>query len=188
MAYTCIAPTCKTNRVESIKQYDISCSKVGRGRVALFVDEGNLFHAAAALRIQVNYACLLAYVTRGCQCSGAFFYTAVKSDEHKRQLQSRGSLRDYQIIDRQMIWYEDGSVKANLDVEIASDIVSKAFQDLYDTAVLISGDGDFTYAVNKVREQGRRVEVIGLRRRTSRSLIAASDYYTDLSDIKQWVH
>ena len=39
-----------------------------------------------------------------------------------------------------------GSKKANLDVEIAVDMM--ALVGAYDTAVLVSGDGDLAYAVD----------------------------------------
>jgi len=52
-------------------------------------------------------------------------------------------------------------LKSNLDVEIAGR--HDALVGYYDTAVLVSGDGDLAYAVNAVSYQGVRVEVVGLR-------------------------
>ena len=46
-----------------------------------------------------------------------------------------------------------------VDVMIATDMVSMAFEGKYDTAYLLSADGDFTPAVKKVREQGCKVFV-----------------------------
>jgi uncharacterized LabA/DUF88 family protein len=77
----------------------------------------------------------------------------------------------------------DGSKKANLDVEIAVDMM--ALVDSYDTAVLVSGDGDLAYAVNSVSYRGVRVEVVSLRSMTSDSLINVSDRYIDLEAIKE---
>ncbi|MGG6242009.1 NYN domain-containing protein [Nodosilinea sp. AN01ver1] len=180
-------PRLKKDYVHSLKKQNSPRLRKDRGRVALFVDEGNLFHAALSLGVQVNYARFLNYIMEGSQFSGAFLYTAVKSDEHRQQLQSRVDLEGYQIVGRKIIRYQDGSVKANLDVEIASDLIIKAFENSYDTAVLVSGDGDFTYAVKLVKQRGRKVEVISLSSMTSRRLIAMSDHYTDLSKIKHWI-
>jgi uncharacterized LabA/DUF88 family protein len=55
----------------------------------------------------------------------------------------------------------------------------------YDTAVLVSGDGDLAYAVNAVSYRGARVEVVSLRSMTSDSLINVSDRYIDLETIKE---
>ena len=55
----------------------------------------------------------------------------------------------------------------------------------YDTAVLVSGDGDLAYAVDAVSYRGARVEVVSLRSMTSDSLINVADRYVDLDQIKE---
>jgi len=77
--------------------------------------------------------------------------------------------------------FYDGSRKANLDVEIAVDMLSLAGR--YDTAVLVSGDEDFVYAVNAVAYKGCRVEVAGFRSNTAPKLIDVADYFIDLGEI-----
>ena len=44
------------------------------------------------------------------------------------------------------------------DIHIAVDMVKLAYNDAYDTAIIISGDGDFVPAVKAVQEKGKRVE------------------------------
>ena len=51
-------------------------------------------------------------------------------------------------------WVEKG-----VDVMIATDMVSMAYEDKYDTAYLLSADGDFTHAIRKVRDTGKKVLV-----------------------------
>jgi hypothetical protein len=77
--------------------------------------------------------------------------------------------------------FYDGTRKANLDVEIAVDMLSLAGR--YDTAVLVSGDEDFVYAVNAVAYKGCRVEIAGFRSNTAPKLIDVSDYFIDLGEI-----
>jgi uncharacterized LabA/DUF88 family protein len=55
----------------------------------------------------------------------------------------------------------------------------------YDTAVLVSGDGDLAYAVDAVSYRGVRVEVVSLRSMTSDSLINVSDRYIDLENVRE---
>ena len=50
------------------------------------------------------------------------------------------------------IWVEKA-----VDVMIATDMVSMAYEEQYDVAYLVSADGDFTPAVEKVRKTGRQV-------------------------------
>ena len=91
----------------------------------------------------------------------------------------------YRVITKDLIQLADGSKKANLDVEIAVDMITLAGH--YDTAVLVSGDGDLAYAANAISFQGVRVEVVSLRSMTSDSLINVADRYIDLDSIKHHI-
>jgi len=88
----------------------------------------------------------------------------------------------YRVIAKELVQLPDGSKKANLDVEIAVDMM--ALVGFYDTAVLVSGDGDLAYAVDAASYRGARIEVVSLRSMTSDSLINVSDRYIDLDTIK----
>ncbi len=85
-------------------------------------------------------------------------------------------------VTKDLVQLPDGSKKANLDVEIAVDMMT--LSDYYDTAILVSGDGDLAYAVNAISYRGARVEVVSLRSMTSDSLINVADSYIDIAAIK----
>jgi uncharacterized LabA/DUF88 family protein len=51
---------------------------------------------------------------------------------------------------------------------------------MLDVVVLVSGDGDFTSLVNRVKAMGPKVEVIGFPRNTAKSLIEAADHFSPL--------
>ncbi len=89
----------------------------------------------------------------------------------------------YRVVTKDLIQLPDGSKKANLDVEIAVDMMRLANH--LDTAILVSGDGDLAYAVDAITYRGVRVEVVSLRSMTSDSLINVADCYIDLDTIKQ---
>jgi uncharacterized LabA/DUF88 family protein len=155
-----------------------------RGRVVVFIDGANLFYAAAHLGIGIDYLKLLQHLVVNGRLLHAFFYTGVDPTNDKQHkfllwMQRNG----YRVITKPITQFMDGSKKANLDVEIAVDMVRLA--NYLDTAVLVSGDGDFTYVVNMLAYQGVRVEVVGLRSMTSDQLISAADYYTDIEGIQQ---
>ncbi|MEJ2296245.1 MAG: NYN domain-containing protein, partial [Candidatus Lokiarchaeota archaeon] len=52
-----------------------------------------------------------------------------------------------------------GAIEKKVDINIAIDIISLGYENAYDTAVLLSGDGDFVPVVKKVKEMGKNVEV-----------------------------
>jgi uncharacterized LabA/DUF88 family protein len=155
-----------------------------RGRVAIFVDGSNLFYAALQLNIEIDYTKLLARLTGGSRLLRSFFYTGVDRTNEKQQGFLLWMRRNgYRVIAKDLIQLPDGSKKANLDVEIAVDMM--ALVGSYDTAVLVSGDGDLAYVVDAVSYRGVRVEVVSLRSMTSDSLINVSDRYIDLENVKE---
>ena len=155
-----------------------------RGRVAIFIDVSNLFYAALQLGVEIDYTKLLCRLTAGSRLLRSFFYTGVDRTNDKQQGFLLWMRRNgYRVIAKDLVQLPDGSKKANLDVEIAVDMM--ALVGSYDTAVLVSGDGDLAYAVNAVSYRGARVEVVSLRSMTSDSLINVSDRYIDLEAIKE---
>ena len=159
-------------------------NNLNRGRVAIFIDGANLFYAALQLGIEINYTKLLGCLTSGAKLLRAFFYTGVDPNNEKQQSFLLWMRRNgYRVVTKELTQLPDGSKKADLDVEIAVDMMTLV--DSYDTAILVSGDGDLSYAVNAVSYQGVRVEVVSLRSMTSDSLINYADCYIDLDCIKE---
>ena len=50
-------------------------------------------------------------------------------------------------------------VEKGVDVMIAADLIAHAYEDHYDTAILVSGDADFYPALQAVKDTGKQVEV-----------------------------
>ena len=153
-----------------------------RGRVAVFIDGNNLFHAARFHNIDIDYNKLLRMLLGDGRLLRAFFYTGVDVGAERQQGFLLWMRRNgFRVIQKELKTFYDGSRKANLDVEIAVDMLSLAGR--YDTAVLVSGDEDFVYAVNAVAYKGCRVEVAGFRSNTAPKLIDVADYFIDLGEI-----
>jgi uncharacterized LabA/DUF88 family protein len=155
-----------------------------RGRLAIFVDGASLFYAASELGIEIDYIKLLCQLTDGATLLRAFFYTGVEKTLEKQQrflmwMRHHG----YRVVTKEVVQQPDGSKKANLEVEIAVDLMKLA--PFYDTAVLVSGNGELAYAVEAVSYRGVRVELVSLRCMTSESLLNVCDRYIDLESLKE---
>jgi len=167
-------------------QFDTTTSsswKFGhRGRVAVFIDGNNLFHAARFHNIDIDYNKLLRVLLGDGRLLRAFFYTGVDAGAERQQGFLLWMRRNgFRVVQKELKTFYDGTRKANLDVEIAVDMLSLAGR--YDTAVLVSGDEDFVYAINAVAYKGCRVEVAGFRSNTAPRLIDVADFFIDLGDI-----
>ena len=153
-----------------------------RGRIAIFIDGNNLFHAARTIGIEIDYAKLLKLLCQGGSLLRAFFYTGVDENAAKQQGFLLWMRRNgYRVVQKELKIFPDGTKKANLDVEIAVDMLSLSGK--YETAILVSGDEDFAYAVNAVACKRTRVEVAGFRNNTSPKLIDVADKFIDLDSL-----
>jgi uncharacterized LabA/DUF88 family protein len=150
-----------------------------RGKIAIFIDGNNLFHAARSVGVEIDYAKFLNFLRNESPLLRAFFYTGVDERAERQQGFLLWMRRNgYRVVEKELKTYSDGTKKANLDVEIAVDMLSLA--DKYDTAVLVSGDEDFAYAINAVAYKGVRVELAGFRSNTSPRLIDVADQFLEL--------
>lgn len=66
----------------------------------------------------------------------------------------------YKVVSKPCKVFADGSRKANLDLELATDMIETAFQTPCDRMVLVSGDSDFIPVIQAVQRRGVRVTVV----------------------------
>jgi len=147
--------------------------------VAVFVDVANIFYAAKAAGVDIDYVTLLKSATAGRDLVRAYAYTGLDPDnENQRNFHEFLRRSNYKVVSKDIRKYGDGKVKANLDIELVVDMMKTARN--LDIAIVVSGDGDFAPAIRAVQEQGVRVEVISFRGNTSSDLIEVADLFTDI--------
>jgi uncharacterized LabA/DUF88 family protein len=150
--------------------------------VAVFVDVANIFYAAKAAGVDIDYVLLLKAATAGRDLVRAYAYTGLDPDnENQRNFHSFLARHGFRVVSKDIRKYGDGKVKANLDIELVVDLM-KTSRNL-DVAVVVSGDGDFAPAIRAVQETGVRVEVISFRGNTSADLIEVADRFTDITQL-----
>jgi uncharacterized LabA/DUF88 family protein len=150
--------------------------------VAVFVDVANIFYAAKAAGVDIDYVTLLKAATAGRDFVRAYAYTGLDPEnDNQRQFHSFLARSGYKVISKDIRKYGDGRIKANLDIELVVDLMKTARN--LDIAVVVSGDGDFASAIRAVQEMGVRVEVISFRGNTSSDLIDVADQFTDIAKV-----
>lgn len=151
-------------------------------KVAFFLDMSNLFYAARALNIRWDYGRVVSVLASGRSVLRAYAYLGIDPENQEaRNLMTWLDRNGFRTCAKEIHQLPDGSLKANMDVEIAVDMMELA--EYLDTAILISGDGDFSYVVKKVQDHGVRVEVAALGSMCSPVLKNAADQFTDLETL-----
>ena len=161
-------------------------------KIALFIDGANMFYAQRKLGWHIDYRKVYESLTRGYEVYNAFYYTSVTTppdagvESFLRALTAIGySVRRKPI--KEIVDQETGAVlrKANLDIEIVIDMFSTV--DLYDVAVLATGDGDFERAVELIRSKGKRILGLGSMAMAAYDLVNATDRYLYLEEHRELI-
>ena len=122
--------------------------------VAVFVDVANIFYAAKAAGVDIDYVTLLKSASAGRDLVRAYAYTGLDPDnENQRNFHDFLRRSNYKVVSKDIRKYGDGKVKANLDIELVVDMMKTARN--LDIAIVVSGDGDFAPAIRAVQEHGR---------------------------------
>ena len=72
-------------------------------------------------------------------------------------------------------------VEKGVDMMIGVDILKNAYEDLYDTAILVSGDGDFYPALQAAKDQGKHVEIAAFDSNISPETARIADLHIKLN-------
>lgn len=158
-------------------------TRTSQNRAAIFIDGASLYYAAQQLGIEIDYSKLLYELAKDHRLLRAFFYTGVDRTNEKQQgfllwMRHNG----YRVITKELTHYPDHPKRLSLDVEITVDMIKLA--NYCETIILVSGDGNLSYAVNSISYEGVQVQVVSPRSMVSESLINVCDRYIDLETLK----
>lgn len=158
-----------------------------QSRVAVFIDGGNFYYKLKELNVknksQFGYRQLSNWLTRDRVLVYAGYYVGVvraKQDDVKGQQLRAGQvglfnflrspqqgfvIRQGYLMNNDGVYHEKG-----VDVQLAVDLLVGAYENTYDTAILLSSDTDLIPAIKKVKELGKAVEYIGFAHRPTIAL------------------
>ena len=139
-------------------------------RVAIFIDGSNLYHNLKRYNIKTKFEEIIKKVETRREIVNIFYYTALldKSiDEngykkHKKFLDKIKKIPNFNVVLcnlRKMI-LKDGKIDFAIkgdDVYLATDLIKGSYENLYDIAIIISGDADFIPAIKLAQKNGKKV-------------------------------
>jgi len=166
-------------------------------RVAIFIDGSNLYYSLKDLRLRkVDFKRMLGALTKNKLLISAFYYNAslnikVNPKTYWEQQKFFNELRkipDFNVILCKLREHKrkNGNyifdVKGD-DVHLAVDLVSGAYEDLYDTAIIVSGDEDFVPAIKKAQKLGKKIINAYFKSSSSASLKKTCDDFIYMNDL-----
>jgi uncharacterized LabA/DUF88 family protein len=138
-------------------------------KVAVFIDGANLFHALTQdhSRIDVDFEKLVYKLVGERTLTRVYYYTVFPDqqlipDRYQKQqafLDAINKKPYFKVVLGRLEQRPGGIlIEKGVDIALAIDLLDLAFHDTYDTAILITGDGDFSRAVELVQRTGKHVE------------------------------
>ncbi|MFH1608343.1 MAG: NYN domain-containing protein [archaeon] len=166
-------------------------------RVAIFIDGSNLYHSTKQLGVvdKINFKKLVDELVGERILIRVFYYNAsldisVNQKTYWKQQKFFEILRNIPkfkvIICKSRKSKRDGKIKYEVkgdDTHLVSDFVGEAYENLYDTAIIVSGDEDFISPIERVRRLGKRIENAYFSSSSSYNLRNACDSSIHLNKI-----
>jgi len=172
--------------------------KKKRLRIAVFIDGRNFYHSTKHIKkegFEIKLQDVVNELVGDMELVTAFYYNALLDKEHnletynihKKFLDILSKIPKFKVIlcDVRKTINKDGSFSYGVkgdDVYLAHDLLMGAVDDLYDIAIIVSGDADFIPVIKTLRERFKKKVGNGFFRRTSSfKLRKACDFYINLN-------
>lgn len=154
-------------------------------RVAIFIDGSNLYHALRENcgRIDLSFAEFARKLLGTRRLFRIYYYNVLQEqgrnpEGYREQQEFLDTLRNTPYLEVRLggIKIQQGvPVEKGVDIMLATDLLHFGWNGLYDVAVLVSGDGDFAYALQAAKNMGKHVEVAYFESNVSRDLLEVAD-------------
>lgn len=151
-------------------------------RVAILVDVQNLYYSAKNLyHSRVNFKNILGLILQWRKLTRAIAYAVDTAEETNKVFIDALHESGFEIKQKPITTFLDGSKKADWDLGIAMDAIRLGSK--VDSIILISGDGDFCPVVNYLQQaQWCLVEVMAFGRTTNKELRELADEFIDIEE------
>jgi uncharacterized LabA/DUF88 family protein len=148
-------------------------------RLAIYVDGANMTHSAEELGFRIDYAQFKKFLAGTRTLAFANYYNSYSPDPGVQAFYHKLETFGFNVELGPPT--QVGHSQKQVDVQIAVDAVSNAYDNLYDVALIASGDGDLTPAVKKLKSMIKPVEIASFRDQLSRYLLTNATRIIDLS-------
>ncbi|MBI5405796.1 NYN domain-containing protein [Candidatus Kaiserbacteria bacterium] len=150
-----------------------------KGKTAVFIDAANIFYSQKTLKWRIDYEKLSSYLHKEADITGIYYYTGMVGVlEKQKAFVSKLQMLGYRVTTKEVKFIKvAGSPdipKGNLDVELALDAFR--LKDNFETLILFSGDSDFAYLLDLLKQKGKYVIVVSMRGHISRELLQRAKY------------
>ena len=114
-----------------------------------------------------------------CAIIRIFYYTSLKGDD-KKILSVFDSLKKLGVTDPKIFKKKKDNRTKRVDITLATDMLSHAYNDNYDIAILVAGDEDYVPLVQEIKHCGKQVSLWFLENGLSPFLKRECDHFYNM--------
>jgi uncharacterized LabA/DUF88 family protein len=154
-------------------------------RVAIFIDGSNLYHALKDNfgRADISFSEFSRKLSGERRLFRTYYYNVLQdpnkgTEGHRDQQDFLDALRRVPFLEVRLggtKLSQGVTVEKGIDIMLATDIINFAWKNVFDIAIIVSGDADFAYALKVVKDMGKHVEVAHFESNVSRELLDLAD-------------
>ena len=170
--------------------------KKNKERIIILIDGSNFYYSTAKKGRKIDFQNLIKELSGERFLVRAYYYVApldIKADEekywsHQRFLDKLKQIEKFEVvlcslkkikIQEKFVYFVKGD-----DVKMSNTLIMGAVDNLYDSAIVVSGDEDFIDSINIVTKRyGKKVENAYFSRSSSSNLRKACDSVINLNKI-----
>jgi uncharacterized LabA/DUF88 family protein len=172
-------------------------NKNKKERIMIFIDGSNFYYSTFKKGKKIDFGKLVKELSSGRKLVQAFYYVApldIKIDEekywkHQRFIEILNNIPNFEVVlcTLKKLKAKDGSyvylVKGD-DVKLSNNLLMGAVENLYDVAIVVSGDEDFVDSINIIRKKyGKKIGNAFFSKSSSENLRKACDFVINLDKI-----
>jgi len=166
-------------------------------RVMIFIDGSNLYYSLKHIGIsKIDFQKLVRLLSKDNLLVSTYYYNSPldisinqkKYCEQQKFFHELSKVPDFKVVlcklrkhkrkNKEFIFDVKGD-----DVHLAVDLVSGAYENLYDTAIILSGDEDFVPAIKKAQKLGKKIINAYFKSSSSASLKKTCDEFIYMNDL-----
>ncbi len=166
-------------------------------KIAIFIDGANLYGAAKALSLDIDYRKLKQEFARLARLVRVYYYTAIMDEAEYSPVRPLVDWLDYNgytLVTKQIREYTDiltgrKKYKGSMDIDLAVDAMS--ISDAVDHIIIFSGDGDYKRLTEALQKKGCRVSIISTivtqPPMVADELRRQADTFIELNDLRPYI-
>src|SRR3989344_4379756 len=165
-------------------------------RVCIFIDGSNFYNNTAKKGINVNFERLIDQLTKDKELVNAFYYIASldfdtnpkKYWSHQKFLNKLRKIPKFNVVLCKLKKITDKDQTIHFEVKgddalLIHDLICGAYENIYDTAIIVSGDEDFAQIIKTIQNKGKKVGNAYFKKSSSQALRQVCDFSIPMDNL-----